>query len=144
MAARMSVVSRRCANHPETSAVEICTRCGSFICGACLEYTKSEPPVALCTACARREASLRGPGRSRVALGLAIAGCVTLCFPLGVVAFALAQVELRALARGEVSERVRGTARAARVVGLVAVALFLVAVGLGVAFFMGRPVQPAP
>ncbi len=60
----MPSVSRRCANHPDVSAVEICSRCGSFVCGACLEYTKDEPPVPRCTACVRRELSLRGPGRA--------------------------------------------------------------------------------
>ena len=140
----MASSSRRCANHPETAAVELCSRCGSFVCGECLEYTKAEPPVPLCTACARRELALRGPGRARVALALGLLGLVTFCVPLGAVAFALAQLELRAIGRGEVREQVRPLARAARVVGVLAVAAFVLGLAAGAAYFVGRPLGGAP
>lgn len=50
-----------CANHPAVGAVEICARCGSFLCGDCVEYFRDETPV--CSTClplmAPKPASLR-------------------------------------------------------------------------------------
>ena len=44
-----SVVGALCANHPGTGAVEICSRCGAFLCGECVLYVGEVVPV--CATC---------------------------------------------------------------------------------------------
>jgi hypothetical protein len=39
-----------CAKHAGASAVEVCTRCGAFLCAECVEYVEQEQPV--CATCA--------------------------------------------------------------------------------------------
>lgn len=40
-----SLAGANCGNHPGLAAVEICTRCGTFLCGDCVEYFKEETPA---------------------------------------------------------------------------------------------------
>lgn len=48
-----------CARHTEVLAVEVCSRCGAFLCPQCVEYLGEVTPV--CEACAQRAAADR-PG----------------------------------------------------------------------------------
>lgn len=88
-----------CPAHASTQAVEVCERCGRFVCAGCLEF--SQDGGAMCTEC---HAKPHGrSSRSGLALGLVLgawAGCVPLA-PIGV---ALAWMELRAIERGEAPE----------------------------------------
>lgn len=40
-----SLAGATCGNHPAVAAVEICTRCGTFLCGDCVEYLDDETPA---------------------------------------------------------------------------------------------------
>ena len=40
----------RCGNHPSVAAVEICKRCGTFLCGDCLDYAGDDPYCSKCFA----------------------------------------------------------------------------------------------
>ena len=85
-----------CPVHVAVPAVEVCERCGRFVCGDCLQFARDG--MALCTACF---ATPHGRStRSAIALGLVLAGFVG-CAPLGLVGVILAWVELRAIERGE-------------------------------------------
>lgn len=52
-AAPSPATGARCANHPERPAVDICSRCGSFACGACLVVGADGQGV--CQACFERQ-----------------------------------------------------------------------------------------
>ncbi len=44
----MTLAGARCGQHPGGAAVELCVRCGSFLCGACVDYVDDEPCCARC------------------------------------------------------------------------------------------------
>jgi hypothetical protein len=112
-----------CAVHPQASAIDTCSRCGAYVCEACLELYGEQP---FCAACA---AKVLRPGvstRSAVALGLGVLG---LGFPpLGLLALWLARRELRDIAEGKAPVPSRPFAKAAGALGVVAVVLCALAV----------------
>ena len=72
----------RCATHPSTGAVEVCGRCGSYLCADCMELEGFDG--VYCAPCfvkvsPRAPASGRAPGALVMAL-VAFSGCL----PLGV------------------------------------------------------------
>lgn len=127
----------RCAVHPEVAAVEICSRCGAFTCGACLEFSEADTPLPFCAPCYQREFGQKASGQAVAALAIAIAG-LSFCWPAGAVAWFLAERELSAIARGEASPRGRNLAKGARIIGLLELGLTVLAVlALGVAGAVG-------
>lgn len=44
-----TLAGAHCGAHPAVAAVEICSRCGTFLCGECVEYFQDTTPC--CAAC---------------------------------------------------------------------------------------------
>lgn len=117
----------RCATHPEAAAVEVCSRCGGFTCAACLQLDEQEPHAATCAACHAREGATGPSGRAVAALVAGVVS-VSLCPPLGFIAWILGEHELDAIERGASPRRGLNLARGARILGMLTVAL--TAIGL--------------
>ena len=103
----------QCARHPDALAVEVCGRCGAFVCDQCLQLGDDE---VRCPACWERLME-RASTRSLVALVLSVIGVFYVTLLPGVVGLVLAQQELKAIARGEAPESGRTMAKVARVLG---------------------------
>lgn len=136
-----------CGNHAGVPAVEICSRCGTFLCGECVEYFQEVTPA--CANCLPhlkgQPASVRAklsPVLTAVALvgwlggflapgrpGLVVWG---LSFPIGFAGFAFAVQELRLIRAGQAGARGRWWAR----VGLGLGVLFALLFGMLVASFL--------
>jgi hypothetical protein len=126
-----------CAVHAEKAAVELCSRCGAFVCADCLELLNDTP---YCQSCLERVGVKRQASRqSLVALVLTIAGFNCGFLP-GIAGLVLAYRELARINRGEAPESGRNYAKVAKVLGWVNVGI-LVAVGLlfvgGLVFGLG-------
>ncbi|MBI3184441.1 MAG: hypothetical protein HYZ28_20085 [Myxococcales bacterium] len=65
-------VTGRCARHPSDAAVELCRRCGGFLCGECIQLHADEPYCEDCLKVVLRPESRR----SLVAVALATASAV--------------------------------------------------------------------
>jgi hypothetical protein len=117
----------RCATHPEVAAVEICQRCGAFVCGSCLELKGTE---VLCTTCFARQAG-KPSRRAVAALVLGILG-LNCGFVWGVVGLVLAYRELRAIARGEAPQAGQNLAKGGQILGWINVAILVLALIAGV------------
>jgi hypothetical protein len=61
------VTGAHCAKHVETAAVDTCVRCGSFVCGACLELAGE---TAYCEPC--YDVVIRTPHSRRSALAVVL------------------------------------------------------------------------
>jgi hypothetical protein len=107
-----------CPVHVTVQAVEVCERCGRFVCGECLQFAQSG--AALCAACFAKPHGRSS--RSGVALGLVLAG-FSGCVPLTPIGVALAWFELRAIERGESAADSKSGAQWALGLGLVQLAL---------------------
>jgi hypothetical protein len=66
-----------CAAHAGVAAVEVCTRCGAFLCGDCVEYVMEERPF--CAPCAQRARADRTPVTLKAAPFLALLGLLGIC-----------------------------------------------------------------
>ncbi|MBE2249077.1 MAG: hypothetical protein IAE78_05960 [Myxococcus sp.] len=98
--------------HLATAATRPCARCGTFFCDACLDRS------GLCGACSARQSP------SALAVVSALVGAFSLCgFVWGVIAIALATIELGRIKRGTASARGADWARAGRTLGAVALLL---------------------
>src|SRR5205814_107952 len=82
----------RCAVHPESGAVDVCKRCGKFLCGECVELVGED---AYCAECAR-PLKVRASRLARTALGTQLAAwgllllsCLAIGFVRGLVGFAI-------------------------------------------------------
>ncbi len=85
----------RCPRHPESAAVELCVRCGSFVCTACVVPRQGE---SYCVDCAQR---LPPIGGSWLAVIAGILSFLSLgCAPLGLVAMVLAGIDLVRISSG--------------------------------------------
>ena len=83
-----------CPAHPGANAVEVCVRCGRFVCADCEVEVLGRRPF--CPECADRD--LEASPRSRWAVALA---CLTLVGLVpGIIALLLVELELRSIARG--------------------------------------------
>lgn len=73
----------RCAKHTDAPAVDVCQRCGSFVCSGCIEIRNED---VYCADCAK--VLDQPPSKlSRVLVGLSGAWLLALLSMLGVVAF---------------------------------------------------------
>lgn len=90
-----------CPQHPALAAVDVCSRCGRFVCNGCaLNFGDPGQEKTVCTECAPRLASLFSG--SWVAVASAIVGFVSLgCGLLGPVAIVLGVVDLVRAARAD-------------------------------------------
>ena len=83
-----------CARHPEKPAVEVCQRCGAFICADCVTI---KPNGAYCPPCASRFLSnFAGSWLAIFSAGLGFIGLG--CAPLGPVAVTLGTIDLLRIA----------------------------------------------
>lgn len=95
-------MNARCALHSEAAAVDVCARCGRFVCGDCLELRDDRP---LCADCANRPES-RVPIRGYKGLALALVGLILmpagLCavLPLALLAIVVGVRDVVAIRRG--------------------------------------------
>ena len=142
-----SLAGAHCGAHPAVSAVEICSRCGTFLCGECVEYFREVTP-----ACANCLPLLRGAPasvRARISPVLSLAGLAglvagflvrgrpglatwALSFVVGFAGIAFGVQELRLIRDGQTVTRGRGWSRAWLVIG----ALFALGFGLLAASFL--------
>jgi hypothetical protein len=121
-----------CGNHSGVAAVEICTRCGTFLCGDCVEYFKDEIPA--CENClpllAGGPASVRAqisPLFTTLGLSALIAGFIVrgrpglaiwaLGFLVGFSGIAFGVQELRLIRADQAGSRGKNWARAGLVIG---------------------------
>lgn len=117
-----SVSGAHCGAHPAVAAVEICSRCGTFLCGECVEYFQEVTPC--CAACL--PLMLGGPASVRSRVSPAVGFAALLCWlggflvperggialwvlsmPLGFAGLALAVQELRLIRAGQSGRRGR-------------------------------------
>jgi hypothetical protein len=111
-----------CATHATAPAVEICDRCGAFVCTECLKLTEGK---SLCRKCAAR--TWFGQGAGFLAFASGVTGFLGIaCAPLGAVAVALAGIELGLIQAGR-------SPKAGRTLALCGLGLGLVGVLIGVA-----------
>lgn len=127
-----SLSSARCSRHVEAPAVDVCQRCGTFVCGDCLELREGEP---FCPDCFMRAKTGGASGRAIAALVLGIIG-LNCAFLPGVVGLVLSQQELAAIERGEAPQTGRSLARGARVLGWINVGLLALAACAVVVFLL--------
>ncbi|WP_224249322.1 hypothetical protein [Hyalangium gracile] len=109
-----------CPRHPENAAEELCIRCGSFACSACIVDRQGD---RYCVDCARRLPPLGGSWYSIIAgiLSFLSLGCA----PLGLVAIVLAGIDLTMISAG------RKWGRQGVSLDLLAIGLSLVGILLG-------------
>ncbi len=135
-------VGARCGSHPQVAAVDVCQRCGRFLCGECLELFEEE---SYCQDCAAKlaqppsglaRAALWLTGLSWLVFGISVMGVrlpvfavLLLSAPLpgALGAMVLAAVELRRIGRGDASPKGK---RLVWLSLLAATPLFLLMVGL--------------
>ena len=110
----------RCAVHGDAPAVDICRRCGAFLCAAC---RGDEVLCGNCLAHHGRKPVASTQAWASLYLGLAGLACG---FLPGVVGLVLAHRELARIARGESSPGGRALANAGRMLGWLNAALLLV------------------
>lgn len=145
----MSLAGAHCGAHPAVAAVEICTRCGTFLCGDCVEYFNDETPA--CAACLPHLKGTPTSARARlspVLAVLAVGGLVTgflvkgrpglavwgVAIPLGFVGLGLAVMELRLMRASSSVNHGRRWARAGIALGGVFLLGFFALAALFVAF----------
>ncbi|MER2560917.1 MAG: DUF4190 domain-containing protein [Myxococcaceae bacterium] len=121
-----------CPRHPAALAVDVCERCGRFVCGEC-DVLKDEK--TWCVECA---AVPRLPSaRSTLALVLGLAGFL-FCGPVSLAAIALGLVEQRSIERRETPVEGLGRARWAVRLGVLQVALVVLLISAFVAWRLLR------
>ncbi|MGV3622951.1 MAG: hypothetical protein ACO1OB_19180 [Archangium sp.] len=150
------ITGAHCGKHPAVAAVEICTRCGTFLCGDCVEYVRDEKPA--CSDCAPLLRGVKASARAKLApvsSMFGIAGLVTgfmikgrpgLYFwaaasPLGLVGFALSVMELRLMRGSTVVQHGRRWARAGVVLGAIFLLGFVGILALFAAFMFATREQ---
>jgi hypothetical protein len=126
-----------CAAHPSVPTDQVCERCGTFMCGDCLEITATQPEQLLCRPCFTRYVGARASTRAVLALVLALLGMGG-CLILGLPAWILAEQELGAIARNEAPGKGKNLALGAKYLGLIETGFLALAVGIGALMFMTR------
>lgn len=108
-----------CPQHQGVLAVDLCERCGRFVCGECVSLRADK---TWCVDCAGKPA---GPSR-RATAALVIAVVGFLCgTPLSLVAIVLGLIEQRAIERGDASADGLPRAKWAVRLGVAQVILFV-------------------
>lgn len=116
----------RCASHSEAAAVALCSRCGAFLCGACVELREE---AAWCAACVET-LRLNAPPSRAVKASIVLGALGLLCFPLlfvgplvtllaAAVCLGVSGRELRRIRLGERPLRGRLAARVSAFLGVV-------------------------
>jgi hypothetical protein len=123
-----------CAAHPSVGTDQTCERCGTFVCGECIELTATEPEQLLCRPCFTRYVGAKASTRAVTALVLAVVG-IGGCWILGLPAWLLAEQELGAIERNESPGKGRNLALGAKYLGLIQLGLMVVIIGIGVLMF---------
>jgi len=77
-----------CALHPSAAAIDVCTRCGSFVCEVCEELSVTDE--VFCTACYERVKSGAPTLRSHLGRGLLAGAVMLLVIASGVGGFTVA------------------------------------------------------
>lgn len=147
-----SLVGASCGTHVGVAAVEICTRCGTFLCGDCVEYFREETPA--CANCMPHLIGSPASLRARISPILSVLGLTGLLggfivrgrsglfvwavgFALGFAGIAFGVQELRLIRAGQAGTRGRRWAQWGLGVGaLFALGFGLLLVSFG--FFMFR------
>lgn len=136
-----SVVGANCGKHPAVAAVEICSRCGTFLCGDCVEYFRED--TAACADCmpiligsppslrARVSPMLSTVGLAALLAGFVLKGRLGLLvwaagFFVGFAGIAFGVQELRLIRAGQAGTRGRRWA----MIGLGVGALFALGFGM--------------
>lgn len=144
-------VEARCGTHPEVGAVDVCTRCGRFLCSECVDYWNEQP---VCASCLPLMDGGAATSRAKGAPVLAVLGAVgmvagfflrgrrglrvwAVAAPMVVVGLALGVTELRMIRARQAGARGRPWALTAVLAGLVGV-LLLVGLLVGFLVFLGR------
>lgn len=143
----------RCGRHPDAPAVDVCGRCGAFLCAACEELLGER---VLCPDCFQRlgggaPASLRakaGPALGILGL-LAIPSrelffrAPLLCAGLGLIGFALSWSELRRIQAGRSPVVGRNFAKVGLILGWINFGfIFLALLSLATWFYMRSGLGP--
>lgn len=121
-----------CPRHSAVLAVDVCERCGRFVCGDCAVLLDDKTWCAECAAVPRSPSS-----RSTLALVLGVVGFF-FCGPVSVAAIALGLVEQRSIERRETPIAGLGRARWAVRLGVLQLALMMLVVGAFVAWRLLR------
>ncbi|MBX7114037.1 MAG: B-box zinc finger protein [Myxococcaceae bacterium] len=103
MATRFVPSDAACPDHPERAAVDICVRCGRFLCQSCVT---SRAAKVMCKGCAMRPMVRAEDPFPPLAVALLVMGVLGLVvLPLGWAAGLMGQRQLNRIARGAVTER---------------------------------------
>lgn len=121
-----------CPRHPAALAVDLCERCGRFVCGDCA-VLKDEK--TWCSECAAVPHS--ASARATLALVLGVAGFL-FCAPVSVAAIALGLVEQRSIERRESPVEGLGRARWAVRLGVLQLSFVILMVGAFIAWRLLR------
>ncbi len=121
MATRFVPPDATCPDHPDRTAVDICVRCGRFLCQACVT---SRAAKVMCRDCATRPMERTEEPFPPLAVALLVMGVLGLAvLPLGWAAGLLGHRQLNRIARGTVSERGEFAYQWARGLGWASVAV---------------------
>lgn len=90
----------RCATHPAALAVATCSRCGTFLCGACTELLDEAAYCEACVHLLKRSAPSSLVVRAIIALGLAGLVLLPVPFVLGFGVLPLLAVQLLTVGLG--------------------------------------------
>ena len=132
MKAATSLAGAHCGAHPAIAAVEICSRCGTFLCGECVEYFREVTPA--CSNCMPLLIGGPASARARVSPVLSTLGFSALLggflvrgrpglgvwalgFVLGFAGIAFGVQELRLIRAGQAGAHGKGWAIAGLVIG---------------------------
>jgi len=153
-----SVAGASCGKHPAVPAVDICARCGSFLCGECVEYFGDATPA--CASCLPLMKGTPASVRARLSPLLALValsglplgtlihgrrglGVWLLSFFLGFSGLALGVQELRLIKAGQAGTRGRRWAMGGVILGTI-YALGFGALLIAFATFLYRTYGRAP
>lgn len=115
-------VGATCPRHPSALAVDVCERCGRFVCGDCAVLKDEKTWCSECAAVPHTASA-----RATLALALGLAGFF-FCGPVSVAAIALGLVEQRSIERRETPVEGLGRARWAVRLGALQIALVVLVV----------------
>ena len=121
-----------CALHPSTVAVEVCGRCGTFLCADCLNLADDVP---LCDECHRLRTRTKPSGRAIAALLLGVVGVSCFVIPTGLIGWILAVQERQAIDAGQAPPSGLGLTTAAKVMGVINLVVLLAAAMIAAGFY---------
>lgn len=121
-----------CPRHAAALAVDVCERCGRFVCGDCAVLKGEKTWCSECAAVPHTASA-----RATLALVLGVAGFL-LCGPVSIAAIALGLVEQRSIERRETPVEGLARARWAVRLGVLQIALVMLTVVLFVAWRLLR------